>query len=72
MLAQSVQPSQPEITVAFNLDGQAVSTTRRQLMPSLNGRNIFIAVAHLVFPAIGGLRRGGESHVWQQIVFSDE
>jgi len=43
MLAQSAQLTQPEITVAFDLDRQPVSTTRRQLMPSVNGRDIFTA-----------------------------
>jgi len=28
--------------------------------------------AYVVFPAIGGLRQGGESHVWQTAMYSDE
>ena len=72
MHAQSVQLSHPEITVVFDLDGQAASTMRRQLMPSLSARNILIAGPHMAFPALGRLRRAGGGYVWQPVVYSDE
>ena len=72
MHAQSVQLPHPEITVVFDLDGQAAATTRRQLMPSLSAKDVLIAGAHMAFPALGRLRRAGGGYVWQPVVYSDE
>jgi glyoxylase-like metal-dependent hydrolase (beta-lactamase superfamily II) len=72
MHVQGVQLTHPEITVVFDLDGQAASTTRRQLMPSLSARDILVAGSHMSFPAIGRLRQVGESYVWQPVVYTDE
>ena len=72
MHAQSVQLLHPEITVVFDLDGQAAATTRRQLMPSLSAKDVLIAGPHMAFPALGRLRRAGGGYVWQPVVYSDE
>jgi glyoxylase-like metal-dependent hydrolase (beta-lactamase superfamily II) len=70
--AQRVQLRHPEVTAIFDIDQNAATATRLQLLPRLVHEHVLIAGPHMPFPALGTLRKEGGAYSWVPVVFTDQ
>ena len=70
--AQRVQLQHPEVTAVFDADPKAAVATRNQLLPKLVRENTLIAGPHLMYPAVGRLRKEGTGYVWEPAAYTQE
>jgi glyoxylase-like metal-dependent hydrolase (beta-lactamase superfamily II) len=70
--AQSVQLSDPDITVVFDVDAPTAAETRNQLLQSLARDGTLIAGPHMIFPGLGRLRNLGTGYVWMPVAYTDQ
>jgi hypothetical protein len=69
--AQRVQLQHPRVTAIFDIDQTAAAATRLQLLPKLAREDVLIAGPHMLFPALGRLRKDGNGYSWVPVVFTD-
>jgi glyoxylase-like metal-dependent hydrolase (beta-lactamase superfamily II) len=67
--AQRVQLAQPEITVVFDMDPDAVVATRLRLLALLSSADIVIAGPHMAFPGLGRVHKDENGYSWAPVVF---
>lgn len=70
--AVRVQLQRPEVTVVIDTDQAAAAVTRNHLLPELAREDIWIAVPHMSFPALGHLHEEANRYSWAPVVFTDQ
>ena len=70
--AQTVQLSDPDITVVFDVDHPGAAEARNKLLQSLAHEGTLIAGPHMIFPGFGRLRKLGTGYVWVPIAYTDQ
>jgi glyoxylase-like metal-dependent hydrolase (beta-lactamase superfamily II) len=70
--AQTVQLSDPGITVVFDVDHPTAAEARNQLLQSLAREGTLIAGPHMIFPGLGRLRKLGTGYVWVPVAYTDQ
>jgi glyoxylase-like metal-dependent hydrolase (beta-lactamase superfamily II) len=58
----NIQVQRPAVTIAFDVDSAAASTTRRAVLAMAAAENPLIAGMHLNFPGFARIRASGESY----------
>ena len=69
---QTVQLSDPDNTVVFDVDHPTAAAGRNQLLQSLAHEGTLIAGPHMIFPGIGRLRTLGTGYVWAPVAYTDQ
>ncbi|MDR2552352.1 MAG: MBL fold metallo-hydrolase [Treponema sp.] len=64
MHVQSVQFPRPDISVTYDMDPAAAAETRKKILDYVAKNRIPVAGMHLLYPAIGTVRAGGEGYGW--------
>jgi glyoxylase-like metal-dependent hydrolase (beta-lactamase superfamily II) len=70
--AQTVQLSDPDTTVVFDVDHPTAADARNQLLRSLAREGTLIAGPHMIFPGLGRLRKLGTGYVWVPVAYTDQ
>jgi glyoxylase-like metal-dependent hydrolase (beta-lactamase superfamily II) len=69
--ALSAQIKHPEVSVVFDINGDAAAATRESLMPVLAEEGALIAGGHLPFPGLGRLHKEESGYSWTPVTFTD-
>jgi glyoxylase-like metal-dependent hydrolase (beta-lactamase superfamily II) len=70
--AQTVQLSDPDITVVFDVDNPTAAEARGQLLQTLAREGTVIAGPHMMYPGLGRLRKLGSGYVWAPVAYTDQ
>ncbi|GLQ90999.1 MBL fold metallo-hydrolase [Dyella flagellata] len=67
----AVQFAHPDITIHFDTDSAAAEAMREHVLADAAKQGYYIAGAHLIFPAIGHVRKAGSGYEWVPVSYTE-